>query len=79
MRAQVSVRGAAASREAADALARNVLPFVREIETIGVATLRAMKDALTTRGIRTVRGGEWYASTVRYLLARAEAAPAASC
>jgi Recombinase len=37
----------------------------------GATTLRAVAEALNTRGIRTARGGAWYAATVQNLLARA--------
>ncbi len=64
-------KGADTQRTAADAFAANVLPIVRQIQTAGAATPRAIASALNTRGVRTARGGEWYDSTVRNLLARA--------
>ncbi len=64
-------KGAVANRAAADAFAANVLPIVRQIEAAGATTPRAIAAALNTRGIRTARGGGWYDSTVRNLLARA--------
>lgn len=54
----------------ADQFANNVLPVVRDIQRAGVATLQGIADALNARGIPTARGGAWYASTVRNLLAR---------
>jgi alkylated DNA nucleotide flippase Atl1 len=62
-------RYGAANRTAADAFATNVLPVVRQIQAAGVATHRAIAEALNARGIRTARGGAWYSSTVRNLLA----------
>jgi hypothetical protein len=44
-----------------------VLPVVRQIQA---TTSRAIAAALNARGIRTARGGAWYDSTVRNLLAR---------
>jgi Recombinase len=64
-------KGVAASREAADAFAANVLPIVRQIQAVGVTTFRAIAAALNDRGVRTARGGAWHDSTVRNLLARA--------
>jgi len=43
---------------------------VRQILASGATTLRAVADALNSRGIRTARGGQWHAMTVQNLLAR---------
>jgi DNA invertase Pin-like site-specific DNA recombinase len=64
-------RGADAGRARAKRFAGNVLPIVREIKAAGVVSLDGIAAALNARGIRTVRGARWYASTVRNLLARA--------
>ncbi len=61
---------ASANRAAADAFAANVLRVVREIEAAGVKGYRALAEALNRRGIRTARGGEWHATTVRNLIER---------
>lgn len=66
-------KGAASTKLAADAFARNVLPIVHQIRATGVTTLRATADALNARGVRTARGGTWQASTIRNLLLRATA------
>jgi DNA invertase Pin-like site-specific DNA recombinase len=63
--------GAAANAAGADAFAANVLPVIRQIQASGAKTPRAIADVLNARGIRTARGGAWYDSTVRNLLARA--------
>jgi DNA invertase Pin-like site-specific DNA recombinase len=68
--AEASAIGAQAARTAADRFASNVMPIVREIQAGGATTLTAIADKLNARGIRTARGGEWHASTVRNLLAR---------
>jgi len=60
-----------ATVKAADAFAANMLPIVREMQATGLTTSRAIAGALNERGIRTARGGAWYGSTVRNLLARA--------
>ena len=59
-----------ANRAAADAFAANVLPIVRQIEASGVKGHRAIAAALNARWVRTARGGDWHATTVRNLLAR---------
>jgi DNA invertase Pin-like site-specific DNA recombinase len=56
---------------AADNHAANVLPIIREIRKGGATTLREIADALNARGIQTARGGQWYATTVSNVLARA--------
>jgi len=58
-------------REAAVRFAANVLPVVAEIRRAGAGTLAAIAGALNARGVRTTRGGQWHASTVRNLLQRA--------
>ena len=37
----------------------------------GARTLAAIAGALNARGVRTARGGQWYATTVRNVLQRA--------
>lgn len=68
---EASAKGASANRAAADSFADNVLPVVRQIEATGVKGYRALAEALNARGIRTARGGEWHATTVRNLVIRA--------
>ena len=55
----------------ADQHAANVLPIIREIRRAGAASLHQIAEALNARGITTPRGGQWYASSVRNVLARA--------
>jgi len=69
---EASILGAVANAAQADRHAANIAPIVREIQATGDKTLREIADALNARGIRTARGGNWYASTVRNLLARHE-------
>ena len=68
--AEAQAKGVTVNRAAADAFAANVLPIVRQIQTAGATTPRAVAAALNARGIRTARGGAWHDSTVRNLLAR---------
>lgn len=67
---QVAVVGRATVMANATARAGNVLPIVRAIQGSGVGTLAGIADTLNARGIPTPRGGHWYASSVRNLLAR---------
>jgi DNA invertase Pin-like site-specific DNA recombinase len=62
-------KGAAANRDRARQFAANVLPIVRDIRKAGVTTLDGIANALNARGVATARGGEWYATSVRNILA----------
>lgn len=55
----------------ADQHAANVVPIIREIKRTGATSLHQIAEALNARGITTPRGGQWYASSVRNVLARA--------
>lgn len=68
--AEASAMGAAQGRARADSFAGNVLPIIREIQGAGVTALAAIAERLNARGVRTARGGLWYAATVRNVLAR---------
>jgi DNA invertase Pin-like site-specific DNA recombinase len=72
--AEAQAKGTAATREAADGFAANVLPIIDQLRASGVTSLRALTDALNARGVRTARGGEWHVTTVRGVLARRQAA-----
>jgi DNA invertase Pin-like site-specific DNA recombinase len=67
---EAAAKGAKVNSQGADAFAANVLPIVRQIQGSGVKSLAALAKALNARGVRTARGGAWFASTVRNLLAR---------
>jgi DNA invertase Pin-like site-specific DNA recombinase len=67
---EAAAKGASANRDAADAFAANVLPVIRQIEASGIKGYRAIAAALNARGIRTARGGDWHATTVRNLKTR---------
>ncbi|MBB3997864.1 recombinase family protein [Aureimonas pseudogalii] len=62
--------GAASNAVAADVFAGNVVPIVRQLQASGLRTLRDLAEALNVRGVRTVRGGEWTAMTVKRVLDR---------
>ncbi len=69
---QVAVAGRAALMANAATRAENILPVVDAIRASGITTLTGIAEALNNRGIATPRGGQWYASSVRNLLARSE-------
>ena len=50
-----------------------VLPVVEAIQAEGITTLQGIAAELNARGILTARSGQWYATTVRNLLARVSA------
>src|SRR3954469_24306359 len=54
----------------ADQFAANVLPVIDEVKRQGATTLREIAAQLTARGVRTARGGEWSASSIKNILAR---------
>jgi DNA invertase Pin-like site-specific DNA recombinase len=67
---EASAKGVEINRRIADGFAANVLPVVREIRTAGATSLAAIAAGLNARGIRTARGGDWHASTVRNVIRR---------
>lgn len=68
--AEAGALGREANKQAADLFAANTLPIIRQIQASGVTTYQALAEALNNRGIRTARGGQWYASTVTNILKR---------
>lgn len=68
---EASALGAAAGAANADRFAANVLPIVDSIKAAGISTLSGIADALNQRGVHTARGGQWHATSVKNLLARA--------
>lgn len=65
-----AAKGAQRNARNADQFAANVLPVIREIAT-GGASLHQVARELNARGVKTARGGEWHAMTVRNALTRA--------
>jgi DNA invertase Pin-like site-specific DNA recombinase len=68
--AEAQARGNAAQKQRADSHAANVLPIIRELQGIGVASLARLADALNSRGIATARGGQWHPASVKRVLDR---------
>ena len=54
----------------ADRFAKNVAPIIREIQSSGVTSHRAIARSLNSRGIATARGSEWTAVQVASILRR---------
>jgi DNA invertase Pin-like site-specific DNA recombinase len=54
-----------------EAHARDLAPVLEELRSQGVTSLRGIADALNERGMLTRRGGWWWVSNVRKLVARA--------
>jgi DNA invertase Pin-like site-specific DNA recombinase len=59
-----------ANKEAADRFAANVVPIIKQIQASGVSSLRGVARALTARGVKTARGGQWSAGQVINVLER---------
>lgn len=68
--AEARQRGGEVVTAKADQFAANVLPIVEEVRRQGARTLREIAAALTARGVRTARGGEWTATAVKNVLDR---------
>jgi hypothetical protein len=70
---QAAAIGREVAIAAADDFAASMLPVLNAIRAAGADTLEAMSCALNQRGIRSARGGRWYASSVAKVLARTNA------
>ena len=55
----------------ADQRAANVIPIMRQIQRSGATSLRQIAEALNARGISAPRGGQWHATSIRNVMARA--------
>jgi integration host factor subunit beta len=62
--------GSEATKRAADRHAALVVPSIDDIRASGITALSAIARELNAREVRTARGGEWHAMTVRNLLRR---------
>lgn len=69
-RSKASCRSARTIGRQADSFAYSVAPTIRSLQATG-KTLAEVADELNRIGVRTSRGGQWYASTVCNLLKRA--------
>ena len=64
--------GGEAGKAEAERFAGTVMPIIKQVKKAGATTLQQIADALNDRGVATARGGSWYPSNVRNVLARAE-------
>jgi hypothetical protein len=64
------IRGASASKRAAEPRALALVPTIRELKAKGFVSHRALADELNRRGIPTARGGKWHYTTVVRMLMR---------
>jgi DNA invertase Pin-like site-specific DNA recombinase len=70
---KASAAGVAAMKRQADERAAAVVPIIEDIRKSGVRTFDGIAMALNTRGIKSPRGGYWYAMSVRRYLQRVSA------
>lgn len=57
--------------ERADQHAQKVLPVLQHlVKTAGITSVHAAADALNKRGVKTMRGCEWYGASVLNLIKR---------
>jgi DNA invertase Pin-like site-specific DNA recombinase len=59
-----------AQRTAALTRARDLSETLQDVQAAGITKLSEMAAELNRRGIKTARGGQWHASSVRNVLAR---------
>ncbi len=64
--------GASCEAQRSDALtrARDLSETLKDVQAAGITKLSDMASELNRRGIKTARGGQWHASSVRNVLAR---------
>ena len=67
---EAAQKGAEQIKAAADQFAANIMPVISQIKATGTTSLRGIAGQLNQRGLKTARGGAWYAGTVRNVLAR---------
>ena len=67
---EAGAAGVASIKRGADDFAKQVLPVIRDIQTGGAQTLRAIAEQFTARRVPTRRGGNWDAPEVRAILHR---------
>ena len=67
---EAGAAGVASIKRGADDFAKQVLPVIRDIQTGGAQTLRAIAEQFTARRVPTRRGGNWDAPQVRAILHR---------
>jgi hypothetical protein len=59
----------AARRLSARQAAANLMPVIDAVRATGIRSLDGIAEALNARGIKSPRGGRWYAAGVRRMIA----------
>ena len=67
-----SLDGTKAVKQKADEYAMTVGTYIRQAQKAG-QSLRQICQSLNDKGIKTARGGQWYAGTVRNMISRLDA------
>jgi DNA invertase Pin-like site-specific DNA recombinase len=67
---KASRKGVKSNIAHANLFAENTLPIIREIQAVGITTLKGIAEVLNTRGVQTARGKKWFPATVKNILAR---------
>lgn len=65
-----AAKGLVGIKSKADSFAARVMPVVQEIQAGGIVSLNGVAGELPRRGIKTARGGNWTAASVKNLMAR---------
>jgi len=68
--ATIAVAGRAKRTNIADRFAEQIRPMIEGIRASGIITNQGVAEALNARGIRTARGSDWHATSVRRVLNR---------
>jgi DNA invertase Pin-like site-specific DNA recombinase len=68
--AEAAVVARAKLTENADQFAEQMLPIIDGIRASGITSYKAIAEALNNRGIRTSRGANWHATSVRNIILR---------
>jgi DNA invertase Pin-like site-specific DNA recombinase len=72
--AKGNVGSIAAQKAGADQMAADLAPTIAQLRSKGCTSLPKLAEALNAQHIKTARGGQWHASSVRNLLARIDRA-----
>ncbi len=67
---EAAQKGVKQIKLSADQFAANIMPVIEQIKASGIISLRGIAGQLNQRGLKTSRGGAWYAGTVKNVLAR---------
>lgn len=69
---RAAAKGVDVRRYQSQIRALKILPTIRYLQKNGAVSLRQIADQLNENSVPTARGGKWYASTVKNVLARTE-------